>query len=132
MKRFDPHDLSFDKCSKELHSFCALLSSKIELTEVGDILPFFRLNRHLASLIGHCVPNISNPDLLAFEYDLFGDFTCDLAIGDSTSKTFLLVEFEDAMAESIFNLRKGKATPEWSPRLEHGFSQVIDWLWKIT
>jgi hypothetical protein len=68
---------------------------------------------------------------IATEYDIFGDFTCDLAIGDSVSKTFLLIEFEDAKRNSLFVTKPGKSTPEWGPRLEHGFSQIIDWFWKI-
>jgi hypothetical protein len=54
-----------------------------------------------------------------------------LAIGDSISKTFLLIEFEDAKKNSLFVTKKGKSTPQWAPRLEQGFSQIIDWFWKI-
>jgi hypothetical protein len=28
--------------------------------------------------------------------------------------------------------KPGKTTPEFSPRLEHGFSQVVDWFWKLS
>jgi hypothetical protein len=41
------------------------------------------------------------------EFDIFGDFTCDLANGDSTSKTFFLVEFEDAGPDSLFITKRG-------------------------
>ena len=33
-------------------------------------------------------------DLLAWEYDLFGDFSCDLVVGDSVRKAFNFIEFE--------------------------------------
>ena len=26
---------------------------------------------------------------------------------------------------------KRKATPDWSPRFEHGFSQLVDWFFKL-
>jgi hypothetical protein len=37
------------------------------------------------------------------------------------------VEFEDASPNSVFTKKRGKSTPEWSPRFEHGFSQILDW-----
>lgn len=115
-----------------MNAFSALLASKEELSERDDVLPFFNANRDLACFIGTDVPNIAIPDLLAIEYDLFGDFTCDLAIGDSRTKTYLLVEFEDAKSSSIFTASKSKTTPEWAFRLEHGFSQIVDWFWKLS
>jgi hypothetical protein len=131
MKDFNDHVLSIEKCIHELDEFENFLLSKEELKEREDILPFFQSNLHLASFIGTCIPTIGNPDKIATEYDIFCDFTCDLAIGDSISKTFLLIEFEDAKKNSLFVTKKGKSTPEWAPRLEHGFSQIIDWFWKI-
>jgi hypothetical protein len=53
-------------------------------------------------------------------------------VGDSKSKNFLFVEFEDAKPGSLFSSTGARATPEWSPRLEHGDSQVIDWFWKLS
>ena len=41
----------------------------------------------------------------------------------------VFVEFEDARPNSIF--KKSKPTPEWSPRFEHGFSQILDWFYKL-
>ncbi|MGA2228815.1 MAG: Shedu anti-phage system protein SduA domain-containing protein, partial [Syntrophobacteraceae bacterium] len=38
--------------------------------------------------------------------------------------------FEDASRDSIF-VDKGRSTYDWSPRFEHGFSQIVDWFWKI-
>lgn len=78
------------------------------------------------------MPAIVNPDLVAVEYDLLGDFTCDLAIGDSSSKTFLLVELEDARQNSVIVKRTSKLTPEYSPRLERGVSQVTDWFCRLS
>lgn len=131
MKAFASHSFSFAECAAQLDSFDNLLRSKTDLSEREDILPFFKKNMQLASFISTYVPDIANPDLIATEYDIFGDFACDLAIGDSTSKSFLLVEFEDAKPNSLFVKSGAKITPEWAPRLEHGLSQVLDWFWKL-
>lgn len=131
MKNFIDHSISIQECMDQINKFEALLASKPKLQERKEILPFFRKNRHLAAFLGTSIPDIANPDRVANEYDIFGDFACDLAVGDSKSKTFLLVEFEDAKPESLFITKKGKETPEWAPRLEHGLSQVVDWFWKI-
>jgi hypothetical protein len=132
MKSFIRHALSISQCAEELKEFEVLLASKAELKEREEIIPFFKKNINLAAFLGTYVPDIANPDLIANEYDVFGDFACDLAIGDSNSQTYLFVEFEDAKSESIFVKNATKSTPEWGPRMEHGFSQVIDWFWKIT
>lgn len=132
MKEFIQHSLSVQECIKELAKFDALLNSKPELKEREEILPFFKENQHLAAFIGTYIPDIANPDRIANEYDIFGDFACDLAVGDSQSKTFLFIEFEDAKYNSVFVQNGAKVTLEWSPRLEHGFSQVLDWFWKLS
>lgn len=132
MKDFIHHALSIQECVKELAKFEALLASKAELKERDEILPFCKGNLNLAAFLGTYIPDIANPDRVANEYDIFGDFACDLAVGDSKSETFLLVEFEDAKVESLFVKNGAKATPEWAPRLEHGFSQVLDWFWKLS
>lgn len=130
MKTFDKHTFSVTECEKELQEFKALLSANAELDERKEILPFFRQRRHLSSFIATYVNDIINADRLAFEFNLFSDFACDLAIGDSTRHTYLLIEFEDAKKNSLF-VTNDKYAPDWSPRLEHGFSQVIDWFWKL-
>lgn len=132
MKDFIHHALSTEECLRELAQFETLLTSKGELKERVDVLPFFRKNLNLAAFIGSYVPDLTNPDRVATEYDLFGDFACDLVVGDSNSNTYLFIEFEDAKPDSLFVKNGAKATPEWAPRLEHGFSQVVDWFWKLS
>lgn len=132
MKEFYHHALSIEECKKELIELETLLASKPILKEREEILPFFKKNIHIASFLGTYIPDIANPDRIANEYDIFGDFACDLAIGDSNSLNYLLVEFEDAKPESLFVKTGAKSTPDWSPRLEHGFSQVLDWFWKLS
>jgi hypothetical protein len=125
--------LAFDPitCRAELNEFRDLLAASPELEERRDILPFFRERRHLSAFIGSYSPYVSRYDQLAYEYSLFGDFACDLVTGYSQARSYCFVEFEDARTDSIFVRRKGKSTPEWSSRFEHGFSQLVDWFWKL-
>jgi hypothetical protein len=94
-------------------------------------LPFFRARNHLSAYLGSYHPGIVRYDLVAHELPLFGDFVCDLVVGDSKSKAFAFIEFEDAAPESIFVKKGAKATPEWAPRFEKGFSQLVDWFFKL-
>jgi len=127
MKTLEKIDLSVSKCKTELADFKKLLDGKAALSERDDILPFFRAHKHLAALVGAYNPKINRFDRIATEFRLFGDYACDLVIGDSVSHNFCFVEFEDASPKSILTTKKGKSTPEWSPRFDHGFSQIIDW-----
>jgi hypothetical protein len=127
MKSLDKFSLNLAKCRRELADFQQLLDRQGGLSERDEILPFFKTHRHLAALIGAYNPQIHRFDRIASEFDLFGDYTCDLVIGDSTSHNFCFVEFEDATPNSVFTKKRGKSTPEWSPRFEHGFSQILDW-----
>jgi hypothetical protein len=85
MKTFASHSFAFDECAAQLDAFDDLLRSKADLGERDDILPFFKKNTQLASFISTYVPDIANPDRIATEYDIFGDFACDLAIGEELS-----------------------------------------------
>ena len=118
-------------CRSQLAEFRQLLQSKQSLSERDDILPFFRERRHLSAFVGSYHPQINRFDRVAFEYDIFGDFTADLVVGDSLKKSYCFVEFEDATPNSIFVAKAGKSSPEWSLRLEKGFSQIVDWFWKL-
>ena len=52
-------------------------------------------------------------------------------MGNSSTQHYLLVEFEDGSSDSVFKTRKSKSTPEWAPRFESAYSQIVDWLWKL-
>jgi hypothetical protein len=129
MTPFDHFTFSKKAAGQELVQFKQLLDAHphSSLREREHILPFFRAHRQLAALIGVRNPDIVNPDRLAFEFDIFGDYKADLVIGDSQNHQYCFVEFEDATATSIFQ-RTAWAMPEWSRRFENGFSQVIDWI----
>jgi len=131
MKGFQSLKFSRETCATELKAFKQLLDSKSELAERNDILPFFKNNLHLSAFLGSYNPNISSFDLVAHEYNLFGDFCCDLVVGDSRSHAFAFIEFEDGKSDSIFHSQGLKSTPEWARRFEHGFSQLVDWFWKL-
>jgi len=116
---------------RELHEFERLLQAGTALGERADILPFFRQNRHLAACLGYANNNLASPDLLGVEQELLG-FRCDIAIGDSRRSQFTLAELEDASEKSIFRPRTlTRAFPHWSNRFEAGFSQLVDWAWRI-
>lgn len=131
MKSLSNHVFNHMKLEAELKEFRALLKNKEELSESQDILPFFRSRKDLSAFIGEYSQKLVKFDLIAHELDLFGDFTCDLVVGDSKKNTYVLVEFEDALKNSLFKANGKKATLEWSNRLEHGFGQIVDWFWKI-
>jgi hypothetical protein len=131
MKQF--HRLVFDpqQCLKQAFQFQRLLASHRSLKEDEHIRPFFEKRRHLSALLACYNSNIVRYDLLAFQYPLFGDFTCDVVVGDSRSRAFSFIEYEDAGPKSLFVKHGNKAVRELSPRFDHGYSQLIDWFYKL-
>lgn len=125
-------ELKFDPalCKVELCEFGSLLEHIEKLKEREDILPFFRERHHLSAFIGSYFSRLLTFDRLAFEYPLFGDFVCDLVVGDFERGAYSFVEFEDANPTSIFKSLT-RSTPEWSQRFEHGFSQIVDWFYAL-
>ncbi len=118
------------QCLAELNEFAQLLTSRPELSEREHILPFFQARQHLSALLGSYGPDIITFDRLAYEMSLFGEFTADVVVGDWRRKTFCFTEFEDGMSNSIF-VKRGRQAREWAGRFDHGFSQIVDWLWKL-
>ncbi len=112
-------------------AFEKLLSNQEELEEKKDIQPFF--NNHpalipaMAELVGMSITNI---DELEFEFQLWHDFICDIGFGSSKKNTYCLIELEDAKKNSLFR-NTPKNHPKFSDKFEKGFSQIIDWFWKI-
>jgi Domain of unknown function (DUF4263) len=130
MKQFKTISFSKKHAKQELKEFRDLLKdpAKPELKEREDILPFFAAHEQLISLMGLYNPLIVNLDRIAIEFDIFGDHTADVAVGDSQSHQYCFIEFEDATNNSVFKKKRSKATLEWSDRFDHGCSQIIDWL----
>lgn len=129
MKPLDSFNFDVRKCIAELDEFEKLLK-QAELRESQDILPFFKKNLDLSAFIASYVAEIVRFDRIKHEFTFFGDFRADLVVGDSTNATYCLIEFEDATRNSIF-VKKERSTSDWSSRFEHGFSQIVDWFWKL-
>ena len=131
MKKLTQHQFDRKQCRAQWKDFQLLLKSKTVLDENKDILPFFKARHDLSLLITSYFPHIKNADVFAHEYPIYGDFKADLIVGDSVTNSYLLVEFENGSPESVFKKKPGKATPDWAPRFECAFSQLVDWLWKL-
>lgn len=131
MKDFNDYKFSLSACEKEFQKFEKLLDKNKVLDEQKHILPFFEKNKNLCLLIGWLNPTMMKSNKLAHEYHLWGDFRCDLAIADGKLHKFCFVEFEDYHPTSIFRKVGQKASKEYAPRFERGFSQIVDWFCKI-
>jgi hypothetical protein len=131
MKSF--RSITFDPIAfnRELEGFASLLKAKAELSERADLLPLFRSSPNLTAMLGNLHPGITKVDSIAYEYDLFGDFVCDFVVGDSRRHAYCFIEFEDAKRNSIF-IPTSRATSDWATRFEHGFSQIVDWIYKLS
>jgi hypothetical protein len=124
--RFDPV-----QCRKELDCLQTLLASKRELSERDDLQPLFKECPQLTAFIGTSFPNIGPANRLAYEFQVFGDYSADIVIGNFERKSFCAIELEDARPNSVFNKLDGKATSEWGRRFEHGFGQLVDWFFSF-
>lgn len=118
------------KCEDQLGRFKRLLEENDTLEERKDVLRMFDECRDLAAFLGTYHPDAVNIDRVAIEYPIFGTFQADLVVGDSENKAFCFVEFENAFPHSIF--KKGKRTTTfWSQKFLGGYSQLVDWFWKL-
>jgi hypothetical protein len=120
--------MEWEACKEDLSAYEHLLLDHAELSERDDILPFFRAHADLTALLGTYHPNIVTCDRLGVEVPLFGEHIADAIVGDSANSALCLIEFEDGRSSSLFRPRRRRGT-EWSERLEHGFSQIVDWFW---
>lgn len=132
MKSLDHYSFDLTACQQEVKALKTLLDTVAEPEERKHLLPLFKACKHLTALTNLYVPGIIEVDCVASELSLSGDFSCDLVIGDLSNKAYCLVEVEDASARSVFDRSGKKATRDWSPRFEHGFSQIIDWFYKVS
>jgi Domain of unknown function (DUF4263) len=128
---FEPYTRDLRALRAELDAFGALLQSGAPLSEAEDIVPVVRGSRHLAAAFGFANHALGAPNLLALERPLFGSFRCDVAVGSTAARQFTLVELENAQENSVFEAVRGRDYPRWSSRFERGFSQLVDWAWRI-
>jgi len=132
MKNFEEIDFSIHDFETQLNKFKTLLDNNPVLGERADLLPFFRENNQLPHQLASIYMNVVSSQLQAFEYDIFGDFKCDFAAGSLNTKKFCFIEFEDAKGNSIFKKQRGKYLEEFAPRYEKGYSQIVDWFYKLS
>jgi hypothetical protein len=130
MPDFAPHVHDSRAAHNEVAELRTLLDSHAHLKE-ATFRDFFRSRPHASALIGPYTASVRRVDLLAYEYSVFGDYRCDRAIADSITRACTFVELEDAGPRSLFVKHGDKSTREWSPRFDHGFSQVVDWFYKL-
>jgi Domain of unknown function (DUF4263) len=133
MKQFDPFQIDLTRCQNQLNLFKHLLDrfAPAQLRERKDVLSFFRASKDLSALAGYLSPEVVHVDRLAYEYDFWGDFAADRAVGDSEREAYCFIEFENAAPGSIFSKLPGRSAAEWASRFEKGYSQIIDWFWKL-
>jgi hypothetical protein len=84
VKNLQPHIFEPNKCRREWNDYTALLASKPVLSERRDVLPFFTTREDLSLLICNYFPKIKTADRIAHEFGIYGDFTADLIVGDSS------------------------------------------------
>ena len=114
-----------------ISEFRILLNTHIELEEKKHLQPFFKKHPVLIFLLaGLGRVSRTKVDEYEFEFDLWQDLVCDIGIGDSEANTYCLIELEGAQKNSLFK-NKPKNYPKYSDRLECGYSQIIDWFFKI-
>jgi len=130
MPDFQPHVFDEAACRQQVQELKALLDRSADLGE-ASFHDFFESRLHLRALIGRYNSILASPDRLAWQYPIFGDFRCDFAIGDWARKAYTFVEYEDARPNSLFVKQGERSTRAWSPRFDSGYSQIIDWFYKL-
>src|SRR6266446_6624125 len=130
MPDFQPHSLDEALCRQQVQELKALLDGAADIGE-AVFHDFFEPRSHLRAMVGRLNSVLLSPDRLAWQYPIFGDFRCDFAIGDWARKAYTFVEFEDARPNSLFVKQGEKATRAWSSRFDGGYSQIIDWFYKL-
>ncbi len=131
MKNLEQIAFDYSLCRQQVEEFREWLSGREELSERDDVLPFFRNRPQMSVLFGMFNRSIAWADRIAWEFDIFGDFACDLAVGEWARGAYCFIEFEDAKRESVFQKQGAKVTREWGRRFDHGYSQIIDWVHKL-
>lgn len=130
MKRLLTQKIDAAKARRQHSEYIDLCTQNLTLSERTHVLPFFGSRPDLCRLFAQYIPAIKNADCFATEFKIYGDFVADLIVGDFVNGKYLLVEFEDGMPSSVFT-PSAKTAPNWATRLEHAFSQIVDWLWKL-
>ncbi|MEB3308660.1 MAG: Shedu immune nuclease family protein [Snowella sp.] len=131
-------DFILEVCEQELQDLRDFLNSHNSIEETGEngLLEFFSNRPNLILLIASWHFNMS-PACYKAEVCLFNnEFRADFVVADRLRKKYVFIEFENAKEDSIFkkkprNSEVSNISYEWSPRYEHGVSQVIDWYYRM-
>jgi len=115
---------------KDIRAFRRFLKQNPS-AERSQFLPFFAKHEQLCAFMATFHTKVKSGTQLKLEADLWSDFTCDLIAGSKSDRAFVFVEFEDAKPQSLFRPKKGRKNSYWGNRVEQGFSQVVDWLFRI-
>jgi hypothetical protein len=101
-------------------------------SERKHFLPFFAKHPQICAYFGFFNIAVRSPTHIGMEFSLWGDFICDLVSGSVRDAAFPCVEFEDAAENSLFRPQAGRRNSHWGTRADHGVSQVIDWLFRLS
>ena len=129
--------LDITACRQALSCLSNFLAHNHELAESGPggLQEFFSSNPDLLLLAGDCFgPGSFAPAAYKCEFSIFSEFRADFAVANAAKDKFLFIEFEDAKRGSVFKAKtSGSSTTsyEWSKRFEHGYSQVVDWHYRM-
>jgi hypothetical protein len=108
----------------ELNKYEQLLKSKKDLSERDDIIPCFKKNKHLSAYIGALYLEIEVGTEVCAEFDISGKLRADLLVGSKAKRKFCIIEFESGEEGTIFK-KQNRKNPEYAPRFEHAFSQIV-------
>jgi hypothetical protein len=132
MKDFRDISCSAAEVKRELMAFRQLLDAKDKLWERKDIKPFFEGAANLSAFIGTFAPDIgAAANRLAYEFEIGGDFSADIVVGNTKEQTYCMVELEEGAPDGIFRQHPNRSTKEWSRQFERGFSQLVDWFFAL-
>ncbi len=118
------------ECQESLNAFRNLLEEGKVYGETF-FLSFFKEHPNLILLMGSLAGY--NPEYYQNEFNIFNEFYADFAIANSKMDHFTFVELEDDGNESVFREKENEKTKRyvWSPVFEHGYSQIIDWFYRL-
>ena len=126
-KQLEPVAFSLPEAELGFAALGQRLATRPEFTEAADVTPLFAAHPQIAHLAaGYHLPHYAN--VACREFDLFGNFRCDWVVGDTALREYVLIEFEDARRDRVFE-PDSRYHERWADRFERGFSQLVDWFW---